>query len=201
MISNICTVIPLGSRFLTVVFIIFLFSCSTKKESSSEAGESLRLITYNVWYGFTEVPDRKAQWIRWMKEQKPDIVSLQELNEYTPQMLAKDAQHWGHQYSELLKEGGFPTGITSRYLIEDVQKILEGFHHGLMRVRIKGVYYYVIHLPPSNWETRIREIQLILEDISNLPEGSSVILAGDFNTFSPVDSNYYINSSLQPFFP
>jgi endonuclease/exonuclease/phosphatase family metal-dependent hydrolase len=122
------------------------------------------------------------------------------LNEYTPEKLAEDASKWGHQYTELLKTEGFPTGVTSRYPIEDVQRVFEGFHHGLLRVKIQDLYFYIIHLHPSNWETRNREIDWIISDINKLPEGSAVILAGDFNTFSPDDSVYYNHGRLEPFF-
>lgn len=135
-----------------------------------------------------------------MKELDPDVVSLQELNGYTSQILAEDALSYGHGYSVLLKEEGFPTGITSRYPIEDIQKITEGFHHGLLRVRIQEIYFYVIHLHPSNWEFRKAEIRLIFEDIKSLPPDSRVILAGDFNTFSSLDSVYYSHGRLEPFF-
>ena len=40
----------------------------------------------------------------------------------------------------------------------------------------------------------------IISDINNLPKGTPVILAGDFNTFSPNDSIFYSNSQLEPFF-
>ena len=76
-----------------------------------------------------------------MNDQEADIVSLQELNEYNQAKLAEDAKSYGHAYSVLLKEEGFPTGITSRYPIEDVHRVTEGFHHGLLRVRIKGIYF------------------------------------------------------------
>jgi len=185
---------------LLLALTIFLVSCTKEKKDAGTADASFRLITYNVWYGFTQVPERKGEWLTWMKDQAPDVVSLQELNEYTPEMLKSDAQVWGHPNSVLLKEEGFPTGITSKYPIDEVQKILKGFHHGLIRVRIKGMYFYVIHLHPSNWETRIREVNLILDDIKGLPAGSLVVLAGDFNTFSPVDSKFYTNTQLEPFF-
>jgi len=185
--------------FLALFFVI-VFSCNTKKEDSRESISNFRLITYNVWYGFTQVPDRKDQWIQWMQEQDPDVVSLQELNEYTPEKLAEDASKWGHQYTELLKTEGFPTGVTSRYPIEDAQRFFEGFHHGLLRVKIQDTYFYIIHLHPSNWETRNREIDWIISDIDKLPEGSAVILAGDFNTFSPDDSIYYNHGRLESFF-
>ena len=175
------------------------YSKPANKEDK-QTDSNLRIISCNVWYGFTKVSERKESWISWMQEQDPDIVSLQELNGYTPEKLEKDAKNYGHPYSVLLKEEGFPTGITSRYPIEDIQRVTEGFHHGLLRVRIRGIYYYVIHLHPSNWETRKSEIKLILKDIEILPANSTVILAGDFNTFSPLDSVYYSHGKLEPFF-
>ncbi len=189
--------------FLTAIIAastFILYSCNTENNGADQTSPSLRIVTYNVWYGFSKVPEGKKPWIKWMNERHPDIVSLQELNGYTDQQLAEDAKSYGHGYSALLKEEGFPTGITSRYPIEDVQKITEGFHHGLMRVKIKGLYFYVIHLHPSNWEVRKTEIIQILEDIQELPPESKVILAGDFNTFSPDDSTYYANVELEPFF-
>jgi exodeoxyribonuclease-3 len=183
-----------------IAFVLFFSSCNPQKKQANQRSPGLRLISYNVWYGFTKVPERKNLWMAWMNEQKPDVVSLQELNGYTDQKLAEDARRYGHSYSALLKEDGFPTGITSRYPIEDIQRIKEGFHHGLMRVRIQGIYIYVIHLHPSNWETRKSEIHQILEDIEGLPTDSKVILAGDFNTFSPLDSAYYAHGRLAPFF-
>ena len=179
---------------------LFFYSCNPKTTEAEEGASNLRIISHNVWYGFTRVPERKKTWITWMKEQQPDIVALQELNEYTPQKLTEDAQSYGHMYSALLKEDGFPTGITSRFPIEDIRKTREGFHHGLMRVRIKQIYFYIIHLHPSNWETRQTEIGKILADIEALPEDSEVMLIGDFNAPSPLDASYYGHGRLEPFF-
>ena len=186
------------SLFVLVVF--SLLSLTKASGETEKATTGLRLISYNVWYGFSKVPDRKPAYLKWMKAQAPDVVSLQELNGYTEEKLAKDASAWGHSHSVLLKTKGFPTGITSREPIEDVQRTFDAFHHGLIRVRISGVYYYVIHLHPSNWETRNRETQLILKDIATLPKGAEVILAGDFNTFSSDDAKCYQHGKLEPFF-
>ena len=185
---------------IIILLAVLFSSCNSKKKGIKQDSDKLKIISYNVWYGFTKVPERKETWIAWMKEQEPDIVSLQELNEYTHQKLAEDAKSYGHDYSVLLKEEGFPTGITSRYPIDDIKIIKEGFHHGLMRVRIQQIYFYVIHLHPSNWETRKHEIKQILRNIDELPPGSQVILAGDFNTFSPLDAIYYSHGKLEPFF-
>jgi len=193
------TIYIIGSAII-VLSALFSFSCNSGKKEIYQESSNLKIITHNVWYGFTKVPERKESWIAWMNAQHPDIVSLQELNEYTHEKLAEDALRYGHTYSVLLKEEGFPTGITSRYPIEDVKRVREGFHHGLLRVRIKEIYFYVIHLHPSNWETRKSEIKHILKDIKTLPANSKVILAGDFNTFSPLDSSYYSHGRLLPFF-
>lgn len=185
---------------LLVLFVILFSSCQSPKRNKDPQNTRFRIISYNVWYGFTQVPERKNSWLEWMNEQNPDVVSLQELNEYTREKLSEDANSYGHAYSALLKEEGFPTGITSHHPIEDIQRRTEGFHHGLLRVRIQGIYFYVIHLHPSNWEVRKFEIEQILEDMNTLPEGAKVILAGDFNTFSPLDSIYYEHGRLEPFF-
>lgn len=174
--------------------------CSSRGKDTKQESGSLKIITYNVWYGFSKVPERKEAWLEWIKAREPDVLSLQELNGYTREQLTEDARFYGHDYSVLLKEDGFPTGISSRFPIEDVKRITEGFHHGLMRIRIQQIYYYVIHLHPSDWEFRKREIQLIIRDIQSLPENSDIILAGDFNTFSPLDSLYYNQGRLEPFF-
>ena len=188
------------TKIIFILFLIIFISCKQKDKAPHESVQNLRLITYNVWYGFTKVPERKDKWISWMQEQKPDVVSLQELNEYTSEKLAADAASWNHPYSVLLKEEGFPTGITSRYPIEDVQRYMEGFHHGLLRVKIQGKIFYVIHLHPSNWETRNREIDFIISDIKERTKDTPIIMAGDFNTFSPFDSVFYSHGKLEPFF-
>jgi exodeoxyribonuclease III len=189
-------------RFTIHLLIVFFLvpGCFLNPGKRSHEKDNLKIVSYNVWYGFTIVPERKKKWIAWMKEQQPDVVSLQELNEYTSEKLAADASQYGHEYSVLLKEDGFPTGITSRYPIEDVKKVREGFHHGLLRARIQDIYFYVIHLHPSNHEVRKKEIARILNDIEQLPAGSEAILAGDFNTFSQLDSVYYAHGRLESFF-
>jgi gluconolactonase len=182
--------------FLTAVLI-------TATSFAQDQPTTLKLVTHNVWYGFTKKAEpRHADWLKWMAAQKPDVVSLQELNEYTPEKLAVDARSWGHEHSVLLKEDGFPTGITSRFPIADVKRIRDGMHHGLLRCRIQGIWFYVIHFHPSNFERRIEEARLLQEDVKSLPElNPKIVLAGDFNGFSPADKPQYDSDpKLVPFF-
>ena len=172
--------------------------CSFAQQSLRTQGKtthsiSLKLITHNVWYGFTKQGEpRHAKWQRWMAEQAPDVVSLQELNGYTPQKLADDAHAWGHAYSVLLKQDGFPVGITSRYPMTDVKRIRDGFHHGIIRCRIRGVWFFALHFHPSNFQRRIEEAALLKAEIAKLPDSEpQIVLLGDFNGFSPADRKVY----------
>ncbi|MED6326356.1 MAG: endonuclease/exonuclease/phosphatase family protein, partial [Verrucomicrobiota bacterium] len=158
-------------------------------------------MSYNVWYGFTKKPERKANYLKFMQAQAPDVVSLQELNRYTPEKLADDAKAWGHSHSVLLKEKRFPTGITSSQPMTAVKRTIEGYHHGLLHCQTHGIHVYAIHLHPGNWEIRITEIDLLLKDIATLPLVAKVALAGDFNTFSLLDKPVYDRSEdMIPFF-
>lgn len=187
------------------LILLMLVSClpAYGQPRDDSTPEKLRIITHNVWYGFTKkTQPRYANWKRWMKAQAPDVVSLQELNGYTEERLQADAESWGHLYSVLLKEDGFPTGITSRYPITEVKRLRQGFHHGLLRCRIQGIWFYVVHFHPSNFQWRISEAALLKRDVESLPdENPKVMLVGDFNGFSPADrSQYDSDERLVPFF-
>lgn len=176
-----------------VAFALCLILGTVVNGEEKESPESLKIVTHNVWYGFTKKPEpRYSNWRRWMSSQAPDVVSLQELNDYTAEKLSEDAKSWGHQYSALLKDDGFATGITSRYPISDIMRIRDGMHHGLLRCRIAGIWFYVIHFHPSNFARRIEEAALLKADVESLPEPNpQIVLAGDFNGFSPADRPQY----------
>jgi endonuclease/exonuclease/phosphatase family metal-dependent hydrolase len=171
--------------------------------AAEETGKNLRIVSYNVWDGFTHKPEpRRENWRAWMAEQRPDVAALQELNGYTPEKLAEHARGWGHPHSILLKQDGHPTALTSRTPITEVERIREGMHHGLLRAKTAGIHFYVIHFHPSHFERRIEEARLLIEDLARLPEPDPpVILIGDFNGFSPDDRPHYEKDpELEPFF-
>lgn len=189
----------LFARSLVLLCLVF----GSRLTQADELPATLKVVSHNVWYGFTKKPEpRYSHWKKWLAAQTPDVVSLQELNEYTEQKLAADAASWGHPYSVLLKDDGFPTGITSRYPISDMRRLREGFHHGLLRCRIAGIWFYVIHFHPSNFARRIDEAALLKRDVATLPEDNPrIILVGDFNGFSPADREHYEQDDrLVPFF-
>lgn len=188
------------SLFLTLFHLCYTLPLA---DAQQQEPSRLKIITHNVWYGFTKKPEpRHTEWLSWMQNQGPDVVVLQELNGYTAERLSAEAYSWGHAHSELLKEDGFSTGITSRYPISDVRKLREAFHHGLMRVKTGGIWIYVVHFHPSNFARRMEEARRLGEDVKQLPEQHpKIVLAGDFNGFSPADKRYYDSDpKLVPFF-
>ena len=180
-----------------LLYLSFYLSCF----SNTQDKKNIRVLTYNVWYGFTKKPDRKKEWIKYIKSLKSDVIALQELNSYTEEVLAKSAKSWGHPHTALLKGDGFPTGITSKYPIKNLEKITEGYHHGMLSCKTGGLQIYVIHLHPGHWEIRHREVDLLLETLMNHKPGEPILLVGDFNTFSIHDKKYYDqNPDIIPFF-
>ena len=163
--------------------------------------KSVRVLTYNAWYGFTKKADRKPEWLRYVRSLQSDIVALQELNGYTEEKLAEDGKFWGHKFTALLKKDGFPTGITSRYPIENLRRVTEGYHHGMLSCKTGGIQVYVIHLHPGHWEIRHQEIDLLLKTLASHQLNEPVLLIGDFNTFSARDQAHYQQSpDMIPFF-
>lgn len=152
--------------------------------------KSMRVITYNIWNGFDWGKDtsRHGQFIQWVNFQKPDIFALQELCGYTEEKLKKDAKSWGHDYSMILKEDGYPVGITSKWPIELVEKQRDQLWHGMLHVRTAEIDFFVVHLSPADWKFRKREADLIVQKIAAIDQDKYIVL-GDFNAHSPMDAD------------
>jgi endonuclease/exonuclease/phosphatase family metal-dependent hydrolase len=189
--------------FLRWLFLPLALIAVTLPNTISAQSSPLRIVSHNIWNGFGEKPEpRREQWRTWMADRNPDVVALQELNAFTPAKLEAEAKCWGHPYSVLLKEDGFPTALTSRTPITEVRRIRAGMHHGLLHGKIRGVHFYVIHFHPSNYARRIEEAQLLKSEVNAIPEPEPrVVLIGDFNGFSPDDQAHYeTDPKLVPFF-
>lgn len=199
----------MGEPFLTTALLAMLaVSCLLAAggcgQSESAAEPVLRVISYNVLEGFEDAEPRREAVARWLADQKSDVVALEELNGYTKDRLREEARAWGHDHAVLLKETGYPTGLTSRTPIRDAVRVLDGFHHGLVRARTAGVTFYVVHLSPSDVEVRIREAEQILEGLpatddhaavagvrATMAMGEPVVVLGDSNSVSPLDRDFY----------
>ena len=170
---------------LTKVIALFLLATSI-----STAADTLRVMSYNIWYVFAKGKEQEAG-KRWVASQSPDVVSLQELTNIKPEKLQELANGWNHPHSSLLKTKGFSVGLTSRWPIEVVEKRLQGMHHGYLHAKIQNVHYFAVHLSPFKWEMRSKEADILNSKIKPLIEkGEKVIVLGDFNAVSPADRKW-----------
>jgi endonuclease/exonuclease/phosphatase family metal-dependent hydrolase len=148
---------------------------------------SLKVISYNTYYVFSEGTEVEAG-SKWIAEQAPDVVALQELTNISDARLAELAAGWDHRHTALLKTSGFSVGLTSNSPIELLDSIREGMHHGALHVRIDGIHYFAVHLSPFRWSVRTTEAEILLSKIKPLIDrGEKVIVLGDFNAMSPAD--------------
>jgi len=182
--------------------------------------QPLRMISYNVKDGFTKrdaqkntIDDKKRRVAvtEWLREQAPDIVAFQELNDYTEERLKREAAAWGHTHVALLKSKGYPTGLTSRFPISKVQRVVgNGLWHGFLKCETAGIVFYVTHQAPFHWETRLHEATTVLQGLpanesekkvvgalAEIEKGRPVMIVGDLNAFSPLDRQYYENIRLK----
>jgi len=166
---------------------------------STLAGNKIKVISYNIWNGYEWGKDtlRKEKLLAWMDSRKPDVVALQELCAYTDDKLRADAEAWGHDYSVLLKTTGYSVGLTSRFPIKIKERLVDGMHHGALYCETNGIEIFVIHLSPFQWEKRNEEAIILLERIKgDLEKSKNVIVCGDFNALSPIDSDWYKNNQV-----
>ncbi len=155
--------------------------------------KTLKIISYNVLVGMkTDTSAEKSKFSKWFKQQKPDVVALQELTGFTQKKLESLARSYNHPYSILLIEGEkYPVGITSKYPITNVKKVTDNMDRGFIQADIKGQTFVVLHLSPFDYRTRGVEIDLVLANVKSQPHIKNWLLMGDFNSVSPVDSLAY----------
>lgn len=170
--------------------ILLLLCClfSIAGFAQDEAQKSFKIISYNIWNGLSEAPDCHAKFVNWAKQQNPDVVALEELVGIDAKKLAALAKEYGHPYSAIVKEEGYPVGITSRKPIEVVNKFVEGYWHGMMHVRTYGLDLIVTHLSPFEWSFRLKEAKMITSYIE-ANRLKNYMVMGDLNAHSPYDAD------------
>lgn len=165
--------------------------------ADQEDVETLKILNWNVLYGFNH-GNSVQPGVAWIKQQSPDVLALQELNGNTAESLREKAQLWGHQYSAIHKEKGFPVGLTSTEPIEVIERKVIGFHHGYLHCKTHGIHFFVVHF----WPEKDHEAVAIIDKIKPLLEsGQSVVVLGDFNTNSRKDESFLAgNGKVTPRF-
>lgn len=172
---------------LALTSMLPMTSCASVKPVNDTSTSLMKVITYNVLYGFNHHKNLK-EGAEWLNKQNPDVLALQELNGFTQQKLEEMAVKWNHPYAVILKERGFPVGLTSKTPITVIEKKTAGFKHGYLHCQTAGIDFIVLHLNPHDYLLRQKEATTIVKKAKKLlAENKSVILLGDFNARSPFD--------------
>ena len=183
-------------HFLLIMFLMCVSGINAQVVPSQrhwqKGVKELRVISYNICDGFngdqgfeTERQDKLAEWLN---QHNPDVVALQELVGFNQQKLAALAKRWGHSYVAILKENGYPVGITSTEPIQVKNRITANVGHGLLHAVTHNIDFLVTHLNPGNTHKRNTEAHMIIKYIND-NKLTSCLLMGDMNSHSPFDGD------------
>jgi exodeoxyribonuclease-3 len=177
-----------------IVLFLFIF-CS----QNLLAQKALKIISYNVYNYFESEQERKQCFISWAKAQDADVIAYQELVNISAMELQELGKSIGHPYTELSKEKGYAVGISSKYPITKVKKVIKGMHHGFMAVNIKDLNFITVHLSPFSHEKRREEIATITDSLQRWSILKKTMILGDMNSLAASDSlDYNRNGRLSP---
>ena len=169
--------------------LLFIWLLPVTSNGQPAGKEKLQVISYNIWNGFEHDASRRANFINWIKGQQPDILAMTELVGFTEKDLGQLASEYGHKYYAIVKEEGYPVGITSNEPITVVKKQVEGFWHGMLHVKTHGLDMIVTHLSPHDWKFRLKEAQMLTSYIQDNQLDNCMVM-GDFNAYSPFDADW-----------
>ena len=173
-----------------ILFPSFVAAQDSVETSSSpkltKGSTTFKIVNWNVLYGFNHSKSVEAG-AEWLDEQKPDVVALQELNGVTSDGLKKLATQWQHSHSVILKETGFPVGLTSAQPISVIKRQVDGFHHGYLHCVTQQIHFFVVHF----WPGKDHEGKQVSDEVHALIQsGEKVIVLGDFNSHSHRDLEF-----------
>ena len=165
--------------------------------TASAQNKSLKIISYNIFEGMkSDTTSGKKEFVKWIRSNNPDILALEEANNFTQTSLEEMARQYNHPYAVLLKQNGFPVALTSRYPIVNVSKVLDNMHHGFIRAEVNGYHIIVLHLSPHKYRKRWEEADIILQTVASQPSQRKWLIMGDFNSLSPLDKARYTDGKI-----
>ena len=159
----------------------------------------MRILQFNILDGCQGEPERLERLGHWLAAQPCDVVGLNELNGWDrlPQISQPDSL-WGYPYHEIFvtRKSRHFVGALSRHPIERITSLEEGYHHGVLVLRIEGVQYIITHLTPKSSIERELEAENLVRLVRTIQ--APVLLMGDLNTLSPLDREWHASTGLLP---
>ena len=203
------------NKLYIIVVLFSFFSFSVCAQIPNTTLNELKVMTWNVWYGFSQleasngilpadhpfiasqaVVQQKAS--DFLLNEAPDVLALQELKDFDANSLASFAVSYGHNYSYIFdRDTQQPTGITSKYPLE----FLEGENGTYNGTNLEGTFaiklqnqpivFIVVHLKSGSRSHRLKENNYVFELYNKYRSlNNHVVILGDFNSMSITDRIY-----------
>lgn len=149
----------------------------------------MRIIFYNIFEG-CQNKKRFENLIKFITKVSPDILALSEANHWEINNFEKlnyflEQTNYKH-YIFSKSNTNFNLVLFSKFPIAKSQIITQNICHSILKVKIKDVNYFVLHLNPNMEDDRLREVEELLSKYVNLDENN--IFMGDFNSLSEIDN-------------
>lgn len=190
---------------LSLIFCFCTNAFSQTYLPNSNNIESIKVVTYNLFYGLTLSPSKSGdnipqeeKFINWALKENPDIIAYQELGStYDSELeLLQLASKINHNHAYVWDRGSKQSiGISSKWEMElvDGDNTYEG--HAVYKIKNEPFYFIITHLSSSSINKRKNETDLILSKYQNYVNNNNhVIILGDFNSNTENDAVYLDNN-------
>lgn len=152
-------------HILYTLLLISLFPITSNGQPARK--EKLRVISYNIWNGFEHDASRQSKFYRLDKRTATGHSGHNRTGWIYRKKFRPTSLRIRHKYYAIVKEEGYPVGITSNKPITVVKKQVEDFWHGMLHVKTYGLDIIVTHLSPHDWKFRLKEAQMLTKYIQD----------------------------------
>ena len=179
--------------WLFFVGVCLFSSCKKNHQITVTTKTTFKVLSYNVYEGFSGSAVNIRNFKQWIDTVKPDVIAIQELKNFTKVSLKVFAQDMGYSYSLMWHESGLRVALISRYPITDIKTVPSDLH--LIEAKVLDYHFFVIHLSPLTYQIRQDEMQIILQRTRAIGKTEKILMMGDFNNMSPQESDSYNNKA------
>ncbi|TKC64998.1 endonuclease/exonuclease/phosphatase family protein [Pedobacter hiemivivus] len=166
-----------------------LVACKKKNRETAIEQGTFKVLSYNVYEGFSGDAVKKQGFKKWIDTMKPDVIALQEMKGFTKAGLQNFAVEMGYNYTLMWHEAGLPVALVSKYPITEIKTVPSNLH--LIQAKVLDYNFFVIHLSPLTYDIRKAEMEIILARTQVIPKTEKILMMGDFNNMSPQDASFY----------
>jgi len=151
----------------------------------------VKILYLNILKGCEE-PDRFEKLVRFLREEKADVVGLSELYGWDKdnfKRLAHFKKAAGYKYDAFgFSENNRHLALFCNQPFQDTHVYSQGFHCAAVRSAVdfdgKKTVFFLAHLSPRSEDDRLAELGVLAEDFNT---GAAQVFMGDLNSLSARD--------------